>query len=238
MLAPSATPVSTISMLRPPLRIAHRGMPRRERENTLPSFAAALAAGAQGIELDVHASADGIVVVHHDPITSAGAEIATTLWSDLAGAHGPSIGTTNIPTLAAVCDLVADRAELFVEIKGEGIEEAVTRVLDGRRGTFAIHSFDHATIGRLARARTPYRLGLLFDESVDGAVELMAEYGAADVWPHRSLVDRLLVERVQRSGGRVIAWTVNSTSEARRLADYGVDGICTDDVTLLDALNS
>ena len=107
-----------------------------------------------------------------------------------------------------------------------------------RRGTFAIHSFDHATIGRLARARVPYRLGLLFEDSVEDAVERMAEYGAADAWPRRSLVDRPLVERIQRSGGRVIAWTVNSASDARRLAGYGIDGICTDDVTLLDCLDA
>ena len=237
MLArPASTPSSTISMLRSPLRIAHRGMPRQERENTLPSFAAALAAGAQGIELDVHATADGVVVVHHDPVTRAGLEIAATRGSDLNPADGPAAEATAIPTLATVCDLVAKRADLFVEIKGEGIEAAVTAVLAGRPGTFAIHSFDHATIGRLARARAPYRLGLLFEDSVDDAVELMAEYGAADAWPHRSLIDQSLVERIQRSGGRVIAWTVNSAREARRLAAYGIDGICTDDVTLLDAL--
>jgi glycerophosphoryl diester phosphodiesterase len=210
-------------------------MPRRERENTLPSFAAALAAGAQGIELDVHATADGVVVVHHDPVTSDGVEIAAVPWSDLDRSQEAAAGATAIPTLAAVCDLVAERAELFVEVKGEGIEEAVTAVLDGRPGAFAIHSFDHATIGRLARARVPYRLGLLFDDSVDDAVELLREYGAADAWPHWRLIDRPLVERIQRSGGRVIAWTVNSASEARRLAAYGIDGICTDDVTLLDA---
>jgi glycerophosphoryl diester phosphodiesterase len=210
-------------------------MPRRERENTLPSFAAALAAGAQGIELDVHATADGVVVVHHDAATSDGVEIARARWGDLSPSRRRS-GATEIPTLASVCDLVAERAELFVEIKGEGIEEAVTAVLEGRSGTFAIHSFDHATIGRLARARVPYRLGLLFEEAVDDAVELLVEYGASDAWPHRSLIDRPLVERIQRSGGRVIAWTVNSASEARRLAGYGIDGICTDDVTLLDAL--
>jgi glycerophosphoryl diester phosphodiesterase len=210
-------------------------MPRRERENTLPSFAAALAAGAQGIELDVHATADGMVVVHHDPVTSGGLEIASTRWSELSPPDGP-VGGAGIPTLASVCELVAQRAELFVEIKGEGIEEAVTAVLDGRPGTFAIHSFDHAMIGRLARARVPYRLGLLFGDSVDDALELMAEYGAADAWPHRKLIDLALVERIQRPGGRVIAWTVNSTSEARRLAGYGIDGICSDDVTLLDAL--
>jgi glycerophosphoryl diester phosphodiesterase len=209
-------------------------MPRRERENTLPSFVAALAAGAQGIELDVHATADGVVVVHHDPVTGAGVEIAATRWTDLHQADGASGGATSIPTLASVCEVVGRRAELFVEIKGEGIEEAVTAVLDGRSGTFAIHSFDHSTIGRLARARVPYRLGLLFEDSVADVVDRMAEYGATDAWPHRSLIDRPLVERIQRSGGRVIAWTVNSVSDARRLAGYGVDGICTDDVTLLD----
>jgi len=213
-------------------------MPRRERENTLPSFAAALAAGAQGIELDVHATADGTVVVHHDPVTSTGVEIAAARWSDLNAAVGQAAGLTTIPSLASVCELVADRAELFVEIKGEGIEEAVAAALDGRRGRFAIHSFDHSTIGRLARARVPYRLGLLFDDSVDEAVDVMAQYGASDAWPHRRLIDRSLVERIQRSGGRVIAWTVNSASEARRLAGYGIDGICTDDVTILDSVDA
>jgi glycerophosphoryl diester phosphodiesterase len=213
-------------------------MPRRERENTLPSFLAALAAGAQGIELDVHATADGVVVVHHDPVTRAGVDIAASRWADLNPVAGALEGPAPIPTLASVCDAVGQRAQLFVEIKGEGIEEAVTATLDGRPGTYAIHSFDHPTIGRLARARVPYRLGLLFGDSVDDAIERMAEYGAVDAWPHHSLIDRPLVERIQRSGGRVIAWTVNSVSDARRLADHGVDGICTDDVTLLDALES
>jgi glycerophosphoryl diester phosphodiesterase len=212
-------------------------MPRWQPENTLRSFAAALGAGAQGIELDVHATSDGVVVVHHDPFTSTGVEIATTRWSDLNRADDLAAGGVEIPSLEAVCDLVLYGAELFVEIKGEGIEEAVAAVLDRRPGVFAIHSFDHATIGRLARARVPYRLGLLFDESVDDAVERMAEYGASDAWPHRSLVERPLVERIHRSGGRVIAWTVNSVKDARRLAGYGVDGICTDDVTLLDGLD-
>src|SRR3954469_23760161 len=103
-------------MLRPPLRIAHRGMPRRERENTLPSFSAALAAGAQGIELDVHATADGVVVVHHDHVTREGVEIAATRWRDLQAADRSGDAGAGIPSLASVCDLVSQRTELFVEI--------------------------------------------------------------------------------------------------------------------------
>src|SRR5215218_8233942 len=132
-----------------PLRIAHRGMPRRERENTLASFAAALAAGADGIELDVHASVDGVVVVHHDSHLRGGVAIAQTQWRDLERAARE--GGVEIPTLAAVCELVGDRVELFVEIKGANIERVVAAVLAEHRGTSAIHSFDHATIGRLSR---------------------------------------------------------------------------------------
>jgi glycerophosphoryl diester phosphodiesterase len=213
-------------------------MPRREPENTLPSFAAALAAGAQGIELDVHATADGVVVVHHDPVTRDGVAISATRWSDLREPARRANGATSIPSLASVCDLVAGRAELFVEIKGVGIEQGVIAELDGRTGPFSIHSFDHAAIGRLARRGVAYRLGLLFGEAVHDMPALLAEYGAADAWPHYTLVDRALVDNVQRSGGRVIAWTVNSPTAARRLADYGIDGICTDDVTMLSILDA
>ena len=213
-------------------------MPRREPENTLPSFAAALAAGAQGIELDVHATADGVVVVHHDSVTRDGLEISTTPWSELREASRRASGAASIPSLGSVCDLVAGRAELFVEIKGIGIEQAVVAELEGRTGTYSIHSFDHATIGRLARLGVAYRLGLLFEEAVDDVPAQLAAYGAADAWPHHGVVDRALVDAVQRSGGRVIAWTVNSPKEARRLAAYGIDGICTDDVTLLDSLDA
>ncbi len=213
-------------------------MPRRERENTLPSFAAALAAGADGIELDVHATADGVVVVHHDPVTHDGLEISKTQWTVLQEASRAGSGRASIPSLDSVCDLVAGRAELFVEIKGAGIEQAVTAALGGRAGTFSIHSFDHAMIGRLARLGVAYRLGLLLEEAVDDMAALLAEYGAEDAWPYHGLVDRALVDGVQRSAGRVIAWTVNSPREARRLVAYGIDGICTDDVTLLDFLDA
>src|ERR1044071_5156380 len=155
-----------------PLRIAHRGMPRRVRENTLPSFEAALAAGADGIELDVHATADGVVVVHHDPHVAGGVEIARTAWPDLqrtAKARG-----LEIPTLAEVCELVDGRSELFVEIKGAGIERRVAGLLASRRGACSIHSFDHAAIRRLSQIDRRLRLGLLFEERVADVAALLA----------------------------------------------------------------
>jgi glycerophosphoryl diester phosphodiesterase len=214
-----------------PLRIAHRGMPRRERENTLPSFAAALSAGADGIELDVHATADGVVVVHHDAQAVGGVSIARTSWRELRRAAEDA--RVEIPTLASVCELVGDQAELFVEIKGAEIERQVVAVLRGHPGMSAIHSFDHAAIARLARLDGRLRLGLLFEKRVPDVGAMLAAHGARDAWPHHCVVDGPLVDAVHGAGGRTIAWTVNDSRDIARLSALGVDGLCTDDVTLV-----
>jgi glycerophosphoryl diester phosphodiesterase len=205
-------------------------MPRRLLENTLPSFSAALEEGADGIELDVHATADGVVVVHHDPVLG-GLEISRTTWPALRATElAPGV---HIPTLREVCSLVAGGVELFVEIKGAAIETQVIDALRDYAGLAAIHSFDHALIGRLAHRGVRHRLGLLYDERPVRLTAAMQELGALDVWPDRRLVTQLLIDEVHAAGGRVIPWTVNDANEARRLASWRVDGVCTDDVTLL-----
>ncbi len=204
-------------------------MPRQARENTLASFALALASGADGIELDVHATSDGVVVVHHDAALSTGAVIAFTTLAELRDQppNGPQV-----PTLREVCALVKGRAELFVEIKGAGIEGLVVDTLSGYDGAVAIHSFDLDLIRRLADARCPYRLGALFEDEQDASA-LMKRTGALDIWPHHPLVTRALVDDVHLAGGRVIPWTVNDANDVRRVTSLGVDGICTDDVSTL-----
>ena len=213
-----------------PLRIAHRGMPGLARENTLASFALALDAGADGIELDVHATRDGMVVVHHDPMLQGGLVIADETFAALAGAAG-SAGQS-LPTLAQVCALVRGRAELFVEVKGAGIERRVLEVLRGYAEPFAIHSFDHALIARIHALDDTLRLGVLFDERVADVRALMHATGARDVWPHAPLIDAPLVQEAHAAGGRMIAWTVNDSTTADRLTSLGVDGLCGDDVRI------
>ncbi len=215
-----------------PMRIAHRGMPRREPENTIPGFALALASGAQGIELDVHATRDDVIVVHHDEDLADGRSIRRAALADLRpnppAAH-------DLPTLAEVLDAVDGKAELFVEIKGAGIEQLVARLLEGYAGAAAIHSFDHAMIGRLAASGCKQRLGLLVETDVPDAAALLRFHGARDLWPRHSVVTERMVREAQAIGARVIPWTVNDASDARRLASLGVDGICTDDVAALAA---
>lgn len=206
-------------------------MPRIARENTLPSFRLALDAGADGLELDVHATADGVVVVHHDARLSEGPAIASLTLAELSRYEAaPGIP---VPTLAELCELVAGRATLFVEVKGAGIERQVLDALDGYAGDAAIHSFDHALIERIARQDPSRRLGILFDEVPIAVADSMAAAGALDVWPRWPLVTAALVDAVHDAGGRVIPWTVNDAARARTLAKLGVDGLCGDDVRVL-----
>jgi glycerophosphoryl diester phosphodiesterase len=205
-------------------------MPRRARENTLPSFALAIEAGADGLELDVHATSDGIVVVHHDATVARGPDIEAVSFAELRRFEAaPGIP---IPSLAELCELVAGRAALFVELKGARIEQLVLGVLAGYRGIVALHSFDHAAIARLHALGAPYPLGILFEDRGHDVVRSMRATGASDVWPRWDVVTPALVSDVHDAGGRVIPWTVNDIAAARRLADLGVDGLCGDDVGL------
>jgi glycerophosphoryl diester phosphodiesterase len=213
-----------------PLRIAHRGVPRLAPENSLPGFELALGMGAEGLELDVHATRDGIVVVHHDASVAWGRKIADTSFATLRERElAPGV---TIPTLAEVCAMLDGRAELFVELKGAYIEELVVNVLADYDGPVSIHSFDHAMIGRLRDGRVPYPLGVLFEEGTSGVAAAMDDFGASDVWPHFPLVDAELVDQVHARGGRVIPWTVNDATTAAALAKLGVDGLCGDDVSV------
>lgn len=218
-------------------RIGHRGAPREFLENTLSGFERALELGADAIELDVHATADGVVVVHHDPVLdgeSAGAwvgrRIDSLTWPELQGIE-IARGLT-IPSIAQVLDLIGARATVYVEIKGREIHDQVADALRDSPTHCAVHSFDHDTIAWMARLAPSIPRGLLFEEPCDVVAALLAA-SARDAWPNWRLVDRALVDSVHAMGGRVIAWTVNSREEVERLVSLGVDGICTDELRLL-----
>jgi glycerophosphoryl diester phosphodiesterase len=213
-----------------PLRIAHRGLPRLAPENTLPSFALALDAGADGLELDVHCTRDGVVVIHHDASLHDGTVIADA-DARLVRSHQVAPGVP-IPTLTELCALVRGRAELFVEVKGRGIEEEVLAVLRGYEGAFAIHSFDHALMARVHRRAPEVRAGVLVETEVLDLPALLRRTGARDLWPHEPLVSPALVDAAHALGARVIPWTVNTPRSVEQLVAAGVDALCGDDVRI------
>lgn len=210
--------------------IAHRGTPREHPENSLPGFAHALTHGADGVELDVHVTSDGVPVVHHDPTLHggphAGRPIAALDAADvLATALAPGVP---VPTLAEVLALVAPRATVYVEVKAVDAEAAVAAVLAGHGSRAPVHSFDHR-ISRRVRALAPDTpVGVLSTSYLMDNVAAVRAAGARDLWQHWSMIDAALVRDAHAAGIRVVAWTVNDVDVARRLAGYGVDGLCTD----------
>lgn len=212
-------------------RIGHRGAPRERPENTLDGFLVALERGADAVELDVHVTRDGQVVVHHDP-TVGDLPLAQATWDQLQSRRGPPI-----PRLSDVLDAIGDRALVYIELKGVGAEEAAVRVARERGRRYAMHSFDHAAIQRLAQSAPSVARGVLLDRGTPnppGALRRAVQLTRPrDAWPHWSLVTPELMHEARTLGVRVLVWTVNTADIAMRMLDLGVDGICTDDVRFL-----
>jgi len=221
-----------LSAVRTVERIAHRGAKREFPENTLLSFRRAFELGADAVELDVHTTKDGVVVVHHDPtIGRHGPALRDLTWLELEQRTD-----TAVPRLQDVLEAIPASATAYVEIKALGIEQAVSETLASVPVRCAVHSFDHATIVRMREIAPRFARGVLFDGSLSTLNDVLSRSAARDVWPQWKLIDQALVNRVHARGCRIIAWTVNSRDEARRLAALGVDGICSDDVRLLEEL--
>ncbi|HZI99911.1 MAG TPA: glycerophosphodiester phosphodiesterase [Gemmatimonadaceae bacterium] len=216
-----------------PEAISHRGLRTSAPENSIPAFLAALAAGADAIELDVHASLDGVVYVHHDfDFVDASGVKRPIAASDSKEVDKARLdGDIVIPRLDAVLEAVGRKARVYIEIKPAGIENDVTRCL--RRhfvgyDNYAVHSFDHRIVKRMLELIPSVQTGILQVGYPVDSCEAMRRAGASDLWQHADFVDERLVADVKSCGGRLIVWTANNDAQWNRLAAIGVDGICTD----------
>lgn len=228
---------------RRPEVIAHRGASREKIENTMPAFVRAVERGADAIELDVHATRNGIVVVNHDPIPHgtpedpalAGVPIAQLTLKELRRISlAPNTG---IPTLAQVLRTVRAPIRMYIEVKGHGIETAVIETIraspDPER--CAVHSFDHRVVPRVRGVAPEIPGGVLSSSYLIDPVHALRAAQARDYWIWWEHVDQALCDTIHEAGGRVIVWTVNDPERATTLASLGADGICTDDVPAIKA---
>jgi glycerophosphoryl diester phosphodiesterase len=220
------------------LVIGHRGSPRRQPENTVASFAAAAAEGADWVELDVHLTADGDVVVVHDPTYDDG-----RLTFDTPASQRPP----GVPLLDEVLD-TCDGAGLGVNIEikacpgdadhhtAEALTDAVLALIERRYGDDAtrrsellITSFWPPTIDR-AQAGSDVATGWLTVHIDDASAfaATVAERAHAAINPWDAIVDEALVAAAHAHGLAVNVWTVNDPERIRTLVGWGVDGIISD----------
>lgn len=211
------------------LVVAHRGASAAVPPgNTVEAFVEAVEQGADWVELDVHLTSDGEVIVHHDPVLADGRFIGELAVSEL-----PDF----IPTLRNVLRSCSPLG-VNVEIKSDGLASLrpllighVVELLvsfDEER-EFLVTSFDHDIVDE-ARALAPtLPTGLLIAHagSLGPDLERAARDGHVAINPWHGLVDRNFVDRAHALGIAVNVWTVDGEQEIRTLSEAGVDAIIT-----------
>lgn len=220
-------------MVNAPRVLAHRGASGYAVENSRAAFREALRLGAQGVELDIHVAATGELVVYHDFELPGLGPIASLDWETIRSFRLPN-GET-IPTLGEALDVTlegtgAGEREVWIEIKAlpEPADTELFRTIDSCPvpGACAVHSFDHRIVARLGRKRPSLRRGVLSASYPVNPVEPLRAAGASALWQEWHLIDADLVQAIHRENARIIAWTVNDSDLARRLAGLGVDALC------------
>jgi glycerophosphoryl diester phosphodiesterase len=217
-----------------PLVISHAACGGHAPENTLAGIAAALAWGADAIEIDVQASADGVPVLMHDLTvdrsTNGNGAVAELFLEQLRTLDA---GGEPVPTLAEVLAETVGGALLVIEIKQPGIEEEIAAVVRdcGAVNDVMVWSFFPLALESMRRVEPRLPGGLLVapeslsrwpqmrDAAVQSGLQAVSVFFAG--------IDERLAGECQRSGLALYAWTVDSDREIARLIDLGIDGICT-----------
>jgi len=222
---------------RPTLVIAHRGASAYRPENTLSAYALAVEQAADMIEIDLHVSRDGAIVVTHDErLAGLGGrgEIAEATLGELQALDAG--GGERIPTLDEVLDRFGSRISFNLELKrGANAEYSglEAKALDAvvRRGLLErtlFSSFYDPVLRRLRALSQEARIGLLVSRKFpEGALVRAARLGAEAVNPEHSVASPELIGEAHDAGLDVHVFTVDEEAELRHFLELGVDGIFT-----------
>jgi len=220
-----------------PQVIAHRGASGSLPENTMPSFALAVEQRADMIEVDLHTTRDGEVVIRHDaelePLGGVG-EIGEALFADVRrlDAGGGEVVPTLDEMLDGFSEAISFNLELKVGASGRypGMEDLAVAAVE-RRGVLTqtlFSSFYEDVLQALRASGEAVRIAVLVSERWPaGMFERATRLGAEAVNPFYGLVDRELVDRAHGEGVKVYPYTVDDIAEIERLVDLGVDGLFT-----------
>ncbi len=213
------------------LKIGHRGAKGHVLENTLSSFQKAIDLNVDGIELDVHLSADNqVMVIHDDTIDRTTTE--SGFVSDLSSAKMQQLG---IPPLIEVIALVRQRCFINIEIKDKKATPFVLSIIENsieklglNNNLFQVSSFDWTVLETIAQLNTSIRLGVLTEKSTSEAFEFAKKIDAYSINPFFELIDQEMVALWQQNGFKVFPWTVNSTEDINFVKSLQVNGIISD----------
>jgi len=216
---------------------AHRGGSKLAPENTMAAFDRGAALGADGLELDVHLSADGHVVVHHDRTLDR----TTALRGPIAVRTSDELARAGIPLLREVLSRHINM-RVIVELKSNSVALAEAAVDVVRR----VNAIERVCFGSFGRRVLKAVRRLEPAVATSGAREEVrwALYRSWCRWPvtrvayncyqvpewagSTRVVTPRFVADAHAAGLGVQVWTVDEVADARRLLSYGVDALITD----------
>jgi len=222
---------------RRPLVIAHRGASGERPENTLAAYQLAVEQGADMIEVDLHRTRDGAVVITHDEeLAGLGGrgEIADATLAEVRALDAG--GGERVPTLAELLDGYGQRIALNLELKRgtraeyAELEAETLAALQSRSllDRVLFSSFYDPVLHRLRGLAPSARIGLLISRRhPERAIERAKAVGAEALHPDVTLVTRALVDDAHAAGLAVYSYTVDEPAEMERLLRLGVDGLFT-----------
>jgi len=216
--------------------IAHRGEPVGHRENTLPAFAAAVALGADMVEIDLRRTRDGVIVVLHD-------QTLERLWGlgvsvgevDLAEVVALGEGAVRIPTLSDVLQAVP--LPLMVDFTRR---EVVLGALQAVQSAGALErclfvTGNVAALQQLRALSAGARIGLTWIDGPEPPLGLLREL-RAEYWnPMSGFVTPEGVAAVHDAGLLVSTWTVDTAEDMTRVLEAGVDAVVSNRIAALVA---
>lgn len=222
-----------------PIIVAHRGASGHEPENTLRAFKRAIEMGAPAMELDVHLSKSGDLVVIHDYTTKDKNKVADLTTQELK-AYDVGKGE-HIPLLSEVFDLVNQRAVINVELKGAGTAAPVAKLINyyikekkWNPKSFIVSSFDHYRVQEFHRLAPSVPAGVIFESNPIGYAHMATQAGAQYAIGHHEFLSPEFIKDAHARGVKVYSYTVNDKETAQKLLNMNIDGIITNYPDLLD----
>lgn len=214
-----------------PVVLGHRGSPNGAQENTIASFRLALDEGADGVELDVQLTRDGVPVVFHDDAFTTGEKIAELTFAEMREvAHGLR---ANVHTLEEVLRELAGKGFVNIEIKAAGREAEVLAIARKTmpKDTFLFSSFLPEVVAAYRKlAQDVPAIWIVAEQmSLEQALEVVHRIDARGIAFYHELITPELAGFFKIHNVPLFTWTVNEPAEAKRLVDIGVCGIITDE---------
>ena len=213
------------------LKIGHRGAKGYKPENTLESFAKAIELNVNAIELDVHLSSDGEIMVIHDTTLNR----TTTKSGFVSDYSACELNQLGIPTLEEVIILVDKRCIINIEIKEATATPKVLRLIEKyvnkknwNYQQFQISSFIWETLEEVSKLNSKISLGVLTEASIEKALAFAIQIKAHSINPYFKLLNSENVNLIHSNGFKIYTWTVNTPEDLIFVKSLNVDVIISD----------